>query len=1004
MAVPVEFLSDEQALAYGHFLGPPTQEQLERFFFLDDADRVRVRRRRSDAAALSYALQLGTVRFLGTFLADPLDLPWPVVVFVAGQLGIADASVVKRYVARQMTAYEQQWDIRRRYGYRDFADGADELRSFLEARAWLANDGPRALFDRATAWCVAHKVLLPGVTTLARLVSEVRAAAAERLWSSLYELAGDKMRRRMDALLVVPEGSRLSELERLRAAPARLSAAEMAWALERLGAVRDLGTGGLDLGELPAGRLVALARYGMAAPVGALREMMLARRTATLLATLRRLEAQAADEALDLFELLYATKVDAKAERSSAKDRLAALPRLARAAARLAAGVRVLMGLPPGSDVRVGELWAQVESAVGRARLSAALEVVDELVPDDEDDEGAKRAELVRRFATLRAFWPALVDVVPFGAAEAGAAVLAAAKALPGLFGRKKVTTAEIDESLLAGSWRRLVLPEGIKGLVDRRAYTLAVAEAFRLALRRRDVFVVGTGRWGDPTAKMLSAAAWSAQAPTVLEALQLPAEPGEHLERLAQELDDAYRGVAARLGTNEPATVKDGRVHLQRLVAQDEPASLVELRRTLDTMVPRVDLPDLVLEVHGWTGCLSAYTHLSEANARMDDLALSVAACLVAEACNLGYAPVVSRGHPALTRARLSYVHQNYVRAETHRAANAHLIQHQAGIGLAQAWGGGLVASADGMRFVVPVATVHAGPNPRYFGRGRGVTWLNVVSDHVLGIGAVVVLGTVRDSLYILDALLDIDAGPRPGQVITDTASYSDQVFGLFRLLGYQFSPRLADLPDQRWWRIDPDGDYGALNSVSRHRVNLGLVRDNWADLLRLAGSVLAHTVKASEVMRLTQGAGRPTTLGRALAEYGRVAKTLHLLAWVDDPDYRRAVGTRLNVGEGRHSLARKAFFGQRGELRQRYREGQEDQLSALGLVVNMVTLWNTRYMDAALCQLRAGGQTVHDEDVARLSPLGYDHINFHGHYSFSPPPTTLRPLRDPKTADQDE
>jgi hypothetical protein len=75
MAVPVEFLSNEQALAYGHFVGPRTQEQLERFFFLDDADRARVRRRRGDSAALGYALQLGTVRFLGTFLTDPLEVP-----------------------------------------------------------------------------------------------------------------------------------------------------------------------------------------------------------------------------------------------------------------------------------------------------------------------------------------------------------------------------------------------------------------------------------------------------------------------------------------------------------------------------------------------------------------------------------------------------------------------------------------------------------------------------------------------------------------------------------------------------------------------------------------------------------------------------------------------------------------------------------------------------------------------------------------------------------------
>ena len=387
-----------------------------------------------------------------------------------------------------------------------------------------------------------------------------------------------------------------------------------------------------------------------------------------------------------------------------------------------------------------------------------------------------------------------------------------------------------------------------------------------------------------------------------------------------------------------------------------------------------------------------------------MDDLAVSVAACLVAGACNLGYTPVINRGHPALTRSRLSNVDQNYVRAETHRAANAYLIEHQAGIELAQALGGGLVASVDGMRFVVPVATVNAGSNPRYFGRGRGITWLNVVNDQVLGIGAVVVPGTVRDSLFILDALLDIDDGPRPEQVVTDTASYSDQVFGLFRLLGFQFSPRLAGLPDQRWWRIDPAANYGPLNTVARHRVNMGLIRDNWPDMLRLAGSLMAHKVKASEVMRVTQSDGRPTTLGRALGEYGRVAKTLHLLAWVDDPDYRRAVGVRLNVGEGRHSLARKMFFGQKGEVRQRYREGQEDQLSALGLVVNMVTLWNTKYQDAALRQLLASGYAVSEEDMARLSPLGYEHINFHGHYSFPRPPAALRPLRDPRTADQDD
>lgn len=99
-------------------------------------------------------------------------------------------------------------------------------------------------------------------------------------------------------------------------------------------------------------------------------------------------------------------------------------------------------------------------------------------------------------------------------------------------------------------------------------------------------------------------------------------------------------------------------------------------------------------------------------------------------------------------------------MRADTLRAANSRLVQAKSALGLATRSGTGLLASVDGMRFVVPVATVNAGANPRYFGQGRGLTWLNYPNDQVAGLGAVVVPGTVRDSLHILDGLLDLDGG----------------------------------------------------------------------------------------------------------------------------------------------------------------------------------------------------------------------------------------------------
>jgi TnpA family transposase len=86
-------------------------------------------------------------------------------------------------------------------------------------------------------------------------------------------------------------------------------------------------------------------------------------------------------------------------------------------------------------------------------------------------------------------------------------------------------------------------------------------------------------------------------------------------------------------------------------------------------------------------------------------------------------------------------------VRAETIAAANELLLKVHARIPLVEVLGDGHIATVDGMRFRVPVRSIHAGPNPRYFATGRGVTWLSYMSDQFAGLHAIVVPGTLRDS-----------------------------------------------------------------------------------------------------------------------------------------------------------------------------------------------------------------------------------------------------------------
>jgi len=256
---------------------------------------------------------------------------------------------------------------------------------------------------------------------------------------------------------------------------------------------------------------------------------------------------------------------------------------------------------------------------------------------------------------------------------------------------------------------------------------------------------------------------------------------------------------------------------------------------------------------------------------------------------------------------------------------------------------------------------------------------------------------GTPRDSLHMIDVVYNHDGGQRPDIIVSDAGSYSDLVFGLVHLLDMEYRPALADLPDHKGWRIKPEGGYGPLDTFARGLIDLNKIRSRWEDILRVVVSIHTSAIRAYDVVTMLQRDGRLSPLGEAIASYGRIFKTLHILATATEEPYRRDTKGLRNLQEERHGLAEKIFHGKKGELYQRYHRGMESQLSGLGLILNCVTLWNTRYLDAALTQLRAQDYPVRDEDVARLSPFAHAHVNVTGTYSFLLPELAgeLRPLR---------
>ncbi len=592
-----------------------------------------------------------------------------------------------------------------------------------------------------------------------------------------------------------------------------------------MNALKLLALGLPDTAHVPPGRVTALARFAMVAKAQAVARMPRERRTATLLAFVRTLEASAQDDVLDLLDIVV-TKLFSDAAKVGKKARLRTIRDLDAAALQLRRAGAVLLD----ETVEDAAVRQAAFAIVSRDVYAAALTQIDALIRPPGD---LYFIELRAQHGKLR-FVPALLRSVQFGAAPAGRSVLDALQYLRNTDRRSSLPAAPLG--FVPAGWKRQVTTED--GVVDKVAYRLCLLESMRTAIRRRDLFAAPSLRYADPRLGLLSGRAWEAARPAICRTLGLSMDGPAEVADLSARLDMAYRETAARLPDNASVQVNGSELVLSALDKLEEPPSLVALKATVAARLPRVDLPELLLEMHARTGFAGGFTHASEGSARAGDVATSICAVLLAEACNTGFEPLIRRDTPALRRSRLSWVRQNYVRGETLTQANATLVAAQNRIPLAHAWGGGDVASADGLRFVVPVRTIHSGPNPHYFGQERGVTFYNLVSDQFTGLNGITVPGTLRDSLSLLSVVLEQQTELQPTEIMSDTGAYTDTIFGIFHLLGYQFSPRLADIGGTRFWRVDGRADYGALDGLASQRINVALIIQHWEDLLRLAGS----------------------------------------------------------------------------------------------------------------------------------------------------------------------
>jgi TnpA family transposase len=303
-----------------------------------------------------------------------------------------------------------------------------------------------------------------------------------------------------------------------------------------------------------------------------------------------------------------------------------------------------------------------------------------------------------------------------------------------------------------------------------------------------------------------------------------------------------------------------------------------------------------------------------------------------------------------------------------------------------AEHWGEGKTSSSDGQRFRAGGSGEAAGQVNLRYGNEPGVLFYTHISDQYTPYYSWVIAANARDATYVLDGLLYHESDLRIEEHYTDTAGFTDHVFALCHLLGFRFAPRIRDLADKRSYVPDPERKYAALAPLVGGKLDVKLITTQWEEILRLAASIRHGTVTASLIIRKLASYPRQNSLHAALREVGRIERTLFMLEWMQDPELRRRVQVGLNKAEARNALARAVFFNRQGELRDRTFESQRYRASGLNLVVLTIILWNTIYLERAINALREHGIVFPDSLLTHVSPIGWEHINQTGDYTWHP------------------
>ena len=940
---------------------PHDDPSLLRHYILADDDIEHIHRRRSSHNRLGFALQLCAFRYPGRLLTSGETIPMKVAGFIAAQIGLKPHDLAG-YAETDVTRRRHLIELRAIYGYKMFTGrGARDLKVWLGtvAEAAFSNED---LAQRFVTECRRTQTILPGVSVIERLCADALVAAERKIEARISERLDIGMRAKLDAMLSEAVEGGISRFIWLRQFEVGKNSADMNRLLDRLEYLQGLGLTPAVLKDVLPHRITRLRRQGERYFTHDLRDVSDDRRLAVLAACAVEWQAAIADTVVETHDRIVGKTWN------EAKTRCDA--RIADAKTSLHGTLRAFSGLGAALLEARGDT-AALEGAIAATCGWQALEVLVATAAQLTNTMAADAlAHVGQGYYRFRRYAPRMLRMLDVQAAPVTEPLIGAAQLVIG--GGDPVTARPTTFLRRGSKWHRH-LQDQDPG--DHRLWEVAVMFHLREAFRSGDIWLAQSRRYADLKDALVPIA--TAQA---TPRLVVPFDPADWLADRKARMARALKRLAqaAKAGTIPGGSIEDGALKIERLSAA-VPAEAEGLVLDLYKQLPSIRITDLLLEVDAAVGFTEAFTHLRTGAPCKDRIGLLTT--LLAEGLNLGMSKM-AEATDTHSYFQLSSLSNWYVEGDAITRALAMVIEAQSTLPMARFWGAGITASSDGQFF--PAARQGEAMNliNAKYGTEPGLKAYTHVSDQFGPFASQTIRATVNEAPYILDGLLMNETGRKIKEQYADTGGFTDHVFAVTALLGFQFIPRIRDLPSKRLYVFDPAITPKELKGLIGGKIREALIIANWPDILRSAATMVAGVMPPSQLLRKFAAYPRQHALAEALKEIGRVERTLFILEWALDADMQRRAQIGLNKGEAHHALKNALRIGRQGEIRDRTTEGQHFRMAGLNLLAAVIIYWNTKHLGQAVTSRRRAGLDCSPDLLAHISPLGWAHILLTGEY----------------------